>query len=101
MGRLFPGLFFNPLIFNWKLSGTELAGKTVHIVFQGVSMKKSAFAGALFLLLPSAWAGPNWEVIHQARHDLARREAMHMVRCKTHPVASVQLKGAKSAKQAG
>ncbi|NNM83122.1 MAG: hypothetical protein HKL98_11040 [Burkholderiales bacterium] len=29
----------------------------------------------------SALAGPDWEVIHMARHDLARREAIHQAHC--------------------
>jgi|GEM_PF-5956888 len=36
-------------------------------------------AAALFPL--SASAGPDWEVIHQARHDLARREAVLQSHC--------------------
>ncbi|HQT26549.1 MAG TPA: hypothetical protein PLK99_08135, partial [Burkholderiales bacterium] len=60
--------------------------------------------GALLMAIPlSASAGPDWEVIHQERHDLARREAMHMARCKAarHPVAKVQPQDGKLKKEAG
>ncbi len=46
------------------------------------------FSAAIFSPL-SASAGPDWEVIHQARHDLARREAVQQAHCsaKRPPVA--------------
>ena len=60
-------------------------------------MKKAhaAFVGAILLSVPlSASAGPDWEVIHQERHDLARREATHMEQRKAakHPVSKGQAK---------
>lgn len=66
------------------------------------------FAGIL-LFVPSlpALAGPNWEVIHEERHDLALRYVMHAAPCRRapsvhkHHLAKLLSKYAKPKKQTG
>lgn len=65
---------------------------------------KEMFLGTLVMLTStSAFAGPDWEVIHQERHDEQVRALLHhaCTAVKKHHYAKSQPNYAKSGKRAG